>query len=306
MPPSFSEDSFLSQLFPQLKSNEQIVIGPGDDCAVYQVPNSELLQVIAVDQVIANRHFLPETSAYDAGRKLLARNLSDIAAMGATPTYALISAAIAPDKDEQWLKDFHQGIIELANKHSVLIIGGDLAQSDKGDTVASLTILGQTKKEELCARHGVKAGDLLCVTGELGNSFLSEHHLYFEPRLEIGRWLGKHQIPNAMMDISDGLLKDVQRMIKGQTLRLILDLKKLPLRQGATIKSALTEGEDYELLFTVSKEKYDWLEKNWDFKDSALHIIGKFELSDQMEIQDQEARNLLELNTGFDHFEDKK
>lgn len=302
MPPAFSEDSFLAQLFTQLETNEQVIIGPGDDCAVYRVPNSELLQVIAVDQVIANRHFLPETSAYDAGRKLLARNLSDIAAMGATPTYALISAAIAPDKDEQWLKDFHQGIIDLANKHSVLIIGGDLAQSDKGDTVASLTILGQSKKEELCARHGVKADDFLCVTGQLGNSFLSEHHLYFEPRLEIGHWLGKNQIPNAMMDISDGLLKDVQRMMKGENLCLIIDLEKLPLRQGANIESALTEGEDYELLFTVSKENLERLEKNWDFEESALHIIGKFEASDQMQIQDSKGRNLLQLKSGFDHF----
>ena len=303
MPPAFSEDSFLAQLFPQLQSNEQIVIGPGDDCAVYKVPNSDLLQVVAVDQVIANRHLLPETSAYDAGRKLLARNLSDIAAMGAKPNYALISAAIAPDKNEKWLKDFHQGIIDLANKHSVLIIGGDLAQSDKGDTVASLTILGECTEDELCPRHGIQEGDLLCVTGELGNSFLSEHHLYFDARLEIGRWLGQNQIPNAMMDISDGLLKDVQRMMKGEKLRLILDLEKLPLRQGANIDSALTEGEDYELLFTVSKENLEPLKKNWDFKETALHIIGKFEASDQMEIQDQKARNLLELKTGFDHFE---
>ena len=241
------ELEFLSSILPTLKQNSSVLTGPGDDCAVVKCGNINLL--LAVDQVTENIHFTSDTSPERAGAKLVKRNLSDIAAMGGTPLWALLTISNA-EHDLDYLKQFINGAEEIAEKYGVPIVGGDTASlPDKGFT-ASLTIVGRAEKPVL--RSEAKAGDLVYVTGFIGNSFFSEHHLDFTPHLAEGRILAQHV--NAMMDISDGLLLDVKRLAEASKVDVVIDGAAVPLRNGAVFPQALSDGEDYCLLFTCSQD----------------------------------------------------
>ena len=297
-----SEEKFLNQLFPLLGDDANIVVGPGDDCAVYRVDNSDQLQVIAVDQVIEGRHYTPETSPELVGRKLLARNLSDIASMGAVPRYALISSASSKNKSLDWLRRFHLGIVELAKEYSVAVLGGDIATTNQ-ESVASLTIIGEQKEEEVLTQKGIQSGDLLCATGEFGNSFLSQHHLLFEPRMAEGRFLAVNKWAVAMTDVSDGLLKDSYKLCRQNNLGLEFYRSQIPLREGATWPNAYSDGEDHELIFAVRAEKIETLKELWPFENVNFSIIGRFNSSQK--ITDEVNNNLTnDNNLGFDHLKD--
>lgn len=298
---SFSEDGFLQNLFPRLKMPSDVVVGPGDDCAVIQQADKYL--VVAVDQVIEGRHYLPSTSPERVGRKLLARNLSDIAAMGATPKYALLSSAQSKDKSETWLESFHDGLLSLAEEFEVALIGGDLAVSEN-ESVASLTIIGEMKSSPVL-RSGANVGDVLFTTGLFGNSFLSEHHLDFVPRVKEGEWLSHFGV-TAMMDVTDGLLQDVEKVAKSSNCSLVLDEELVNLRSGADLRMAFTDGEDYELVFAVNSEKVNALVSEWPF-EVALSKLGYFRGQDlDSYVINISGESLIEkYGSGFDHFNEK-
>ncbi|MCM8527283.1 MAG: thiamine-phosphate kinase [Lentisphaeraceae bacterium] len=294
---TFSENSLLKKIFPLLSTNEDLLVPPGDDCAVLKSGGKNLS--ITVDQLIENRHYLSTTSAYDAGRKLMARNLSDIAAMGGNPKFAVMTSATS-FKGEDWLLEFHRGVIEEGKKHQVVLIGGDLAGTDN-DNVSSLTLIGEVNGTGIL-RSGAKPGNFLYVTGTLGASFESEHHLKFQPRIEEGSWLNKYA--EAMIDITDGLLTDLSRMCSSSKCGAELNLEKIPLRnyQGNTLSKALCDGEDYELLFAVPADKAEFLEKDWPFT-TKLTMIGRFiENSDCRVISNKNEDLLEKFGEGYDHF----
>lgn len=297
------EITFLKNLFPKLKSDDKVVIKPGDDCAAISWKNSTL-QLIAVDQVVAEQHFLTSTDSKRVGRKLLARNLSDIAAMGGTPLYALCTSAADNTFNQSYHEEFMNGIIELADAHDTQIIGGDVCGNPKG-FVATLTIIGEVEKDKVVKRDGSEAGDFLFATGTFGDSFHTEHHLDFLPRLKEGKWLADNHYAKAMLDISDGILLDSMRLVKaGHNVSLQLFTKQIPARtEHLPIKNILTDGEDYELLFSVSKEKAEQLKKEWPFS-TPLTCIGRFyEKSEQVEIINEEQVDLNKLFNTFSHFE---
>jgi thiamine-monophosphate kinase len=300
MPRSFSEDTFLSSLFPQLKTSSKVLVGPGDDCAVYDVNGSR--QVIGVDQVIEGRHYLPDTPPELVGRKLLARNLSDIAAMGAVPKYAVVASASSQSKSADWLQNFHQGLLDLADEFGVLLIGGDLA-STAVESVASLTIIGEAQ-ESVILRKGASAGDLFFATGQFGNSFESEHHLNFSPRVDEGQWLCTFGV-SAMMDVTDGLLQDATKLSQASSVHLILEESKIILREGAGLQAAMTDGEDYELIFSVAPDRVGALIKAWPF-NVELTNLGYF----SQELDFHGPSNtlgedlVLKYGKGYDHFEE--
>ena len=296
-----NELKLLSEILPGLHSDSDVKVGPGDDCAV--VEHGGVLVLLAVDQLIGNVHYLfDETAPEVVGAKLLKRNLSDIAAMGGTPRYALVAMA-ASCTGEDWLRRFFAGLEAEAVKHNVSIVGGDVSSSKKGmPPVASLTICGHVKQGKACLRSNAVPGNLLYATGLFGNSFKSGHHLDFLPRLEEARFLAA-DFTNTMIDVSDGLLQDARRVAQASGCGLIIDPNAVPLRDGADVESALTEGEDYELLFAVSREKFQNLENSWPFESVPLTRIGMFTGSPKGEVVDATGKSLIEIygKEGFQH-----
>jgi thiamine-monophosphate kinase len=338
-----NENSLLNSIFPMLNQGKDIIIGPGDDCAVIDIGNKNEYYLIATDQIISNVHFDPAiTHPEKAGAKLIKRNISDIAAMGGIPAHAVITIA-AGSYSKEWILSFYKGLTYEADKWNVSICGGDLAalptinyelritneQKSEGANnksinpasasllVTTLTITGYVKKDKLCLRKNAKAGDILFATGSFGNSYKSQHHLTFEPKVKEGCFLsGKYT--NTMMDVSDGLLIDLQRIAKASNVTIELDTDKIPFRHDTDdIESALTDGEDYELIFTVSNKKVQELIKSWSFKTKLTQIgkivqkIEELDVVEALPISNYELRitneqryiNLIEKYTkiGWDH-----
>jgi thiamine-monophosphate kinase len=222
--------------------------GIGDDCAV--LPASRGRQLITVDPVIYGRHFDRDVPASAVGAKLLKRNLSDLAAMGGKPTAAVLALTLDRRTRVKWLEAFYRGLAACARRYRVSIVGGDVAQAE-GVLAASLTLLGQASGERVLTRSGARVGDEIFVTGNLGGSLQSKHHFRFSPRLAEGAWLARQPGVRSMMDVSDGLAKDLHALTPpGAIAALTSDA--IPCRRGVGLRSALTDGEDYELVFTRS------------------------------------------------------
>lgn len=222
--------------------------GVGDDCAV--LPARRGRQLITVDPVIYGRHFDDTVPPRAVGAKLLKRNLSDLAAMGGRPTAAVLALTLDARVSRAWLEQFYRGLAACARQHGVPIVGGDVAQAD-GLVAASLTLLGTAAGPRILTRTGARRGDALYVTGQLGGSRPSGHHYRFTPRLDEGAWLARQPAVRAMMDVSDGLAKDL-RALTPRGAVAALDPAALPRRQGCSLAAALSDGEDYELVFALA------------------------------------------------------
>lgn len=259
--------------------------GIGDDCAV--LPPSKRQQAITVDPVIYGRHFDDQVPPRAVGAKLLKRNLSDLAAMGARPTAAVIALTLDPRVSLAWLEQFYRGLAACARAYRVPIVGGDIAQAD-GVLAANLTLLGQAAGPRMLLRTGAKIGDWIYVTGKLGGS-IAGHHFSFKPRLAEGAWLAARSETRAMIDLSDGLAKDLNPLtpakaepsITAKSVPVSRDAVRLAKKSGRTpLAHALSDGEDYELLFIVSKNAdRATFERAWRqrFK-TPLSCLGRFVL----------------------------
>ncbi|HVW21715.1 MAG TPA: thiamine-phosphate kinase [Opitutaceae bacterium] len=248
--------------------------GIGDDCAV--LPPARGRRLLTVDPVVYGRHFDRRTRPAAVGAKLLKRNLSDIAAMGGRPEAAVVSLLLDPRVSLAWLGAFHRGLAACARKHGVRIVGGDIAEA-RGVLAASLTLVGSAGPRIL-ARRGARRGDAIYVTGVLGGSLASGHHHAFTPRLAEGSWLAGRPEVRAMMDVSDGLAKDL-RALTPRGARAALEAAALPRRAGASLRAALGEGEDYELLFALeARADAAAFEAAWRrrFRRTRLTRIGRF------------------------------
>jgi thiamine-monophosphate kinase len=214
----------------------------GDDCAV--LPGGALL---TCDPVIEGIHFLPNTPPRQVGWKAMARNLSDIAAMGGEPRYAVVSLGLRPATPVRYVEELYRGLNAVARKFGCQIVGGDTAHV-RHEQFIVVTLLGHADRPVL--RSGAKPGDVVFVTGKLGGSFRSGKHLRFTPRLAEARWLVKHCRPHAMIDVSDGLANDIQRLVEASRVGFDITSTKIP----GKLPGALTDGEDFELLFTVAPQ----------------------------------------------------
>ena len=249
--------------------------GIGDDCAV--LPAARHQQLITVDPVIFGRHFDAAVPPAAVGAKLLKRNLSDIAAMGGRPRAAVVSLCLDRSTRVRWLREFHRGLATTARRHGVTLVGGDVAEAP-GALIASLTLLGGSDGTRVLTRQGARPGDWIAVTGRLGGSLTSGHHHRFTPRLAEGRWLARRPEIRAMMDVSDGLAKDLAALTPPGA-RAALDLATIPRRRGCTLAAALGDGEDYELLCAIgSRANLPALRGAWRrrFPTLPLTVIGKF------------------------------
>lgn len=263
--------------------------GIGDDCAV--IPPTKYHQLVTTDPVIWGQHFDATISPRAVGAKLLKRNLSDIAAMGGRPVAAVVSLALAPQTSVRWLEQFYRGLAVCALQHDVKIVGGDITQGPAGFFGAFLTLHGESPGGRVVTRSGARAGDSIYVTGTLGGSLLG-HHYSFTPRLAEGAWLAGRSEVRAMMDVSDGLAKDLDSLtpaglvpaleanaipVSAAAQRLAKTTKKKPLFH------ALGDGEDYELLIVV-RAKAAKFERDWQkrFPKLPLSRLGRFVRKSQL------------------------
>jgi thiamine-monophosphate kinase len=221
--------------------SRQLVVGIGDDCAVFRPrPGEDLL--FKVDPLIEGVHFTRDLPARQAGARALARSLSDIAAMGGAPRFCLVALAVAPHHGEQWLKDFFRGLLALARRTAIPLAGGDLAHRLDA-THADVMVCGAVPRGQALRRDGARPGDLLYVSGRLGKPWTRP----IEPRLRLGQALRGRA--TACIDLSDGLALDLWRLCSASGVSARLE--RVPLFAGASLDRALHGGEDYELLFTL-------------------------------------------------------
>jgi thiamine-monophosphate kinase len=225
--------------------SRDLILGIGDDCAILRPrPNEDLL--LKTDPLIEGVHFTTDTPAQTVGARALARNLSDIAAMGGEPRYCLVSLAVGPHHDERWIKNFFRGLLRVARATNTALIGGDLSHS-LHETHTDVMLCGAVPQGQALRRDGAKPGDVLYVSGKLGRPWTRP----IQPRLELGKRL--RGLATSCMDLSDGLSLDLARLCRASNVCATLD--KIPVYPGATLEQALSGGEDYELLFTIPPHK---------------------------------------------------
>ena len=294
---AWGEEKLIAAIRRWLGSaSPQAPFGIGDDCAV--LPPSRGRQLITVDPVIHGRHFDDAVPPRAVGDKLLKRNLSDLAAMGGRPVAAVLALTLDARTSRSWLEQFYRGLAASARKYHVAIVGGDIAQAD-GIIAASLTLRGEAAGPRVITRTGARAGDWIYVTGVLGGSLARGHHFRFTPRLAEGVWLARQPDVRAMMDVSDGLAKDLHALTpKGTT--PALDATKIRRRPGCDLRAALTDGEDYELLFALRRSAdRDRFAVRWrqSFPRTPLSRIGQFAAPENVPVDAIPLRNF----QGYEH-----
>jgi thiamine-monophosphate kinase len=243
------------------------------------------------DAVVEGVHFTPREWPERIGRKALARALSDLAAMGASPLAAIITLGVPKGESVRRLRAIYRGLERLAEKYRVNLVGGETTRARA--LFLSVALLGECRGHRPVLRSGARAGDLIFVTGRLGAT-RARRHLVFEPRVAEGQWLARHKLASALMDLSDGLGADLPRLARASGVDFQLDPAAIPRARGATLSEAINDGEDYELLFTASPSCAKTLKKKWPFV-TPLHCIGV------MRPRGKEARKPL-ITHGFDHF----
>lgn len=287
------EDPLIELLTASLVGSREVIAGPGDDCAVIENGTGQPYLLLKTDAVVEDVHFLRSQPAQKVGGKALARAISDIAAMGGTPKFALISLASPPEVEVAYWQKFYRGLSKVAREFGVTIVGGETTRSS-GPIVVTVSLTGTVAKNHLVRRNGGRAGDWVFVTGKLGGSIKGKH-LSFTPRVAEAAWLVRNFRPSAMMDLSDGVAKDLPRLAAQSEVSFTIDPNSLPRNRGCTVEQALGDGEDYELLFTISPRSAEQLLLKWrkQFPRLPLTRIGQLQ---------RPAASEPKLRGGFDHF----
>ena len=312
-----NEFELIARLTQSLPTNETVVTGVGDDCAVLDLGVPDKLILFKTDAVVEGIHFTRETPPEKIGRKALARCLSDIAAMAGTPTAALVTIALPKDYDPELVAKIYSGLNALAEQYHVAVVGGETTTNPERICI-SIALLGMVPRGKQVLRSGAKTGDAIFVTGELGGS-LAGRHLDFEPRIAEARWLAEHFPLHAMLDLSDGLAGDLRHLLKAgkvgaEILKSALPVSraaKLQARSGASDSNhkpaalaALTDGEDFELLFTVASRDAVKLLDAWKkkFPELKLSCIGKIVPGEGILLRDKSGSHKLGAH-GYEHFQ---
>jgi len=271
------EDALVKKLVKGLKTRSDVAVTAGDDCAVIRGGKRGYYLLLKTDCVIEGIHYAADTPPSAVGYKALARAISDIAAMAGKPQHALVTLILQAERSVSYARAIYRGLSRAAKAHDIAIVGGETACPAKGGSaLISVSLAGKVATKHCCLRSGGRPGDVLFVTGQLGGS-LKGHHLRFEPRVAQAAWLAGNSKPRAMMDLSDGLAADLPRLALASGCGYRIDVQALPCRRGHSIKQALHDGEDYELLFAVPARNVDSLTRKWQkrFPDLPLSQIGK-------------------------------
>lgn len=298
-------------------------LGIGDDAAlVSATPGYEI--VLTVDWFLEGTHFLRDKHPADAvGWKCLARAVSDIAAMGAAPRCFLLSLALPRELTSSWLDDFLAGLRRAATRFGCSLAGGDT--TERREVLINVTVVGEVRRGREVRRSGARPGDLIYVSGRLGEAELGlrwlrerglnmreprlRKHLYPEPRLELGRWLSEKRVASAMMDLSDGLSSDLWRLCEASKVGALIKSENLPAvrvtklerKDGVDpLQMALHGGDDYELLFTVPKGKARLLPRK--LGGVTIMPIGEVTRAREVMVADGTGRSRVLKPRGWDPF----
>ena len=311
-----SEFEIIERYFK--KKMKQTALGVGDDAAMIHVRNNYQL-AISSDMLIENIHFLKNTNPSHLGWKSLAVNLSDIAAMGATPKWATLSISL-PKINHAWLKKFSKGFFECADKFGIDLIGGD---TTKGPLSISITIMGESKKDEALLRSGAKINDDIWVTGQLGLASMGlanlQGQLKLPPRIKmkciraleiptpktfLGSYLSRYA--NSCIDISDGLIQDLKHILKASKVGASLLLNDIPcekfIHTSKQYQFVLNGGDDYELLFTAAKKNRPFIKKIAKKTNTPVTMIGNITKKKALNILSEQGKSIKFNPKGFDHF----
>lgn len=308
-----NEFELIQRLTRNLPTNETVVTGAGDDCAVLDLGLPDRLLLFKTDAVVEGIHYPAQTPPEKIGHKALARCLSDIAAMAGTPTAALVTLGLPREFEAAQVERIYAGLSALARQESVAIVGGETTTNPER-IVISVALIGFAPRGRVLLRSGARTGDALFVTGELGGS-LAGKHLEFEPRLAEARWLAEHFSIHAMLDLSDGLAGDLRHLLQASGVGAELLKSAIPISRAAKLAArggdsakpafvaALTDGEDFELLFTLASREAVPLLDAWKrrFPKLRLSCIGKIVPGEGIVIRDKEGLRPLSA-MGYVHF----
>ncbi|MDD2236854.1 MAG: thiamine-phosphate kinase [Kiritimatiellae bacterium] len=297
------ERKIIEALARLIGPGRDVITGIGDDCAVVRAGTDDW--VITTDPVIEGVHFLSGEVPQRIGHKAVGRVLSDVASMGAEPLWLAINIVAPPTLELAVLEGIYEGANALLARCGGAIIGGDVAQGNNLEL--HVFGVGRLPAGTALLRSGAKPGDLLYVTGALGGSLLGKH-LDFTPRLAEGQWLREQQLATAMIDVSDGLLSEANHLAECSRARVMVDAARVPTAPAAhhvdthaPLAHALTDGEDFELLFTVPAEKTSVLEQAWrEHFETPCTCIGTVEPGGG--VHTLHAPEELTGNPGYEHF----
>ncbi len=318
-----SEFALIKRYFSDgMAARSDVLLGVGDDAALLLPVVGESL-ALSLDTLVAGVHFPVTTSAENIGYKTLAVNLSDMAAMGAEPAWMLLGLTL-PTVDELWLQGFCQGLSQLAAEHQVALVGGD---TTRGPLTISLQICGFVPASQALRRDGAQAGDLIYVTGQLGDAgvglqlALARCELILEPsrrdyfisRLErptprIAAGLALRGVATAAIDISDGLAGDLGHILTASGVGATLNVDALPV--AAEVKALsqewwwlpLTAGDDYELCFTVAAGRQEEVERAMRQSGSPITCIGQIDTESGLRLQRGSGETIVNRAEGYQHF----
>jgi len=309
-------------------ARKSVTLGIGDDAALFR-PNPGHEMILTCDWFLEGAHFLRKKHPPDAvGWKCLARALSDIAAMGGTPRCFLLSLALPETHTGHWLDQFLGGLRRASHKFQCALAGGDTTR--RNEILINIAVAGEVPAGQAVLRSGARAGDILYVSGRLGEAELgleivrrskgpanrknptTKKHLYPKPRLTLGRWLARKGFATAMMDLSDGLSSDLSRLCTASAVGALLEQAKLRQAQipdasrnngQVLLRLALHGGDDYELLFTVPPRKAKFLPET--FQGVDLTAIGKITRSRKLLVLDEHGHATQLKPRGWDPFREK-
>jgi thiamine-monophosphate kinase len=309
-----NEFELIAKLAPTLATNHQVVRGTGDDCAVLDLGIQDRLLLFKTDAVVEDVHFTKDVPPEKVGRKALARALSDIAAAAGTPSSCLVTLGLPGNFDPDWVFSFYEGLNALAREYGVSVSGGETTRTT-GPIFVSIALVGSIPRHRVITRAGAQVGDAIFVSGELGDS-ISGKHLDFEPRLKEADWLAENFNVHSMMDLSDGIAGDLRHILNSSNVGADLFSESIPITRSAKLKArfessakppllaALTDGEDYELIFTISSQDAVPILDGWKskFPETKLTCIGK--ISSQPGLRLRDNLGIRELpKHGYTHFE---
>ena len=304
-----SEDQITAWFAGQRKLPPKFFpIGIGDDMAEIRIAGGTSV-LITTDMLLDGVHFdLRKASLKQVGYKAMAVNLSDCAAMATVPVAAVVSVALPKGYGAKELKQLHAGIMEAADKYNCALVGGDITVW-KGRTpfVINVAMISKPGKTKPLRRNGAKVGDIICVTGTLGGSGFGRH-LRFQPRVREALELAQTVVIHSMMDISDGLSTDLNRICWQSGVGALLFAEQIPISKDAKrnkdpLSAALNDGEDFELLFTLSKKEYKKLRARWN-KKPAVTAAGIITDTKVMQIKTAAGKIRVLQPAGYDHLAD--
>jgi thiamine-monophosphate kinase len=298
------------------------VLGVGDDCALL-APTPGMQLAVSSDMLLEGRHFSPQDSPAGIGHKSLAVNLSDLAAMGATPRWATLSIAL-PEADDAWLTAFARGFFRMADQHGIELVGGD---TTRGTLTISITVIGEVPPGQALRRDGAQPGDDVWVSGTIGSAALAlayrQGRLFMEqidaarvlpalylptPRVELG--IALRGVASSAIDISDGLLADLGHILERSQVGARLEFAALPtlpvaqayLHEKVARDCVLAGGDDYELCFTAPAERRDAVTAAAQSAGVAVTRIGRITAEPGLSVIDADGQRLQFDKTGYDHF----